>query len=241
MGERWCDGPIIGFDTETTGVDPETARLVSAAIVLDDIAGKRRWELEYLINPGVEIPLEATSVHGISTEEAIQYGLSACDGVTRILKALDTIREHYGPLPVVIYNAPYDLTILDREMGRHLGTELQVSFPVIDPLICDRILDKYRSGRRTLTAVSAAYNVGIAGAHTATGDVVCSLKLARAIARRYPHFGDANVDYLQAYQRTAYKEWAEHFTEFKRKHDPAFAPIPKAWPMCPRVERVNAV
>ncbi len=32
----WYEGPLAAFDTETTGVDVETDRIVSAAVVVQD-------------------------------------------------------------------------------------------------------------------------------------------------------------------------------------------------------------
>ena len=43
----WYEGPLAAFDTETTGVDVETDRIVSAAVVVQDAPGARprvtRW------------------------------------------------------------------------------------------------------------------------------------------------------------------------------------------------------
>lgn len=38
----WFEGPLAAFDTETTGVDVETDRIVSAALVVQDAPGLRR-------------------------------------------------------------------------------------------------------------------------------------------------------------------------------------------------------
>ena len=35
----WYEGPLAAFDTETTGVDVETDRIVSAAVVVQDAPG----------------------------------------------------------------------------------------------------------------------------------------------------------------------------------------------------------
>ena len=50
----WHDGPMVGFDTETTGVDVGADRVVTAAVVRRDATGNqvRSW----LIDPGVAIP-----------------------------------------------------------------------------------------------------------------------------------------------------------------------------------------
>ena len=68
----WHDGPLVGFDTETTGVDVATDRIVTAAVVTRDATGTRART--WLIDPGVPIPPAATAVHGITTEQARTEG-----------------------------------------------------------------------------------------------------------------------------------------------------------------------
>ncbi len=69
----WNAGPFLAFDTETTGVDVENDRVVTAClikIVPGQLAETRNW----LIDPGVEIPEAATAVHGVDTEKARNDG-----------------------------------------------------------------------------------------------------------------------------------------------------------------------
>lgn len=67
----WYEGPLAAFDTETTGVDVETDRIVSAALVVQDAPGARPRVTRWLVNPGVPVPAAATEVHGL-TEEHLQ-------------------------------------------------------------------------------------------------------------------------------------------------------------------------
>ncbi len=62
--------------------------------------------------------------------------------------------------PLVVMNAPFDLTLLDRELRRHRASSLarylqNVSLCVLDPRVLDKHLDRYRKGRRTLTDLCA--------------------------------------------------------------------------------------
>ena len=69
---------------------------------------------DWLVDPGVEIPTEATAVHGITTEQARELGMDPARAVvprsSRSCAACSTAASR-----VVVYNAPYDLTLLDRE------------------------------------------------------------------------------------------------------------------------------
>jgi DNA polymerase III subunit epsilon len=220
----WSDGTLAGFDTETSSVDPEHARIVSAAIVIDT-PGKDPTIYEWLLNVDTEIPLEATAIHGISTEYAQQHGIDPVVALIEITETLGTLRD----MPLVMVNAAYDLTILDRELSRYDMGPLILRNSIIDTLICDRKLDKYRRGRRTLTSTAAAYGLAIEGAHTASGDVQCSIALARAMARKYPHFANMSLEKLQTLQRLASEERARDFQEYRRMNDPEFI-CDGSWP-----------
>lgn len=54
----WHDSVMIAFDVETTGTDPETARIVSACAVQIAPPDPPTNPPQWLINPGVEIPAE---------------------------------------------------------------------------------------------------------------------------------------------------------------------------------------
>jgi DNA polymerase-3 subunit epsilon len=93
-------------------------------------------------------------------------------------------------VPLVVMNAPFDLTLLDRELKRHRDTPLSSYFTgpawsVLDPRVLDKHLDRYRRGRRTLTDLCAHYEVPLHDAHDAAADAAASLDLVRAIGRRY--------------------------------------------------------
>ncbi|GAA3072253.1 hypothetical protein GCM10020000_66220 [Streptomyces olivoverticillatus] len=48
----WFDGPLAAFDTETTGVDVEHDRIVSAALVTQSQEGALPVVTRWLVNPG---------------------------------------------------------------------------------------------------------------------------------------------------------------------------------------------
>jgi DNA polymerase-3 subunit epsilon len=207
----WSDGPLAAFDLEATSVDPLTARMVSAALVIDR-PGETPEMTTWLIKVS-DIPLEATAVHGISTEESMTKGMPLGDAVTEIVASLRKL-----DMPVCICNGSYDFTILDRECRRATGDGFNPDFPVIDSLVCDRALDPFRRGRRTLTATLAAYDKAIKGAHRAEFDCLAVIELVRAIAARYPQFGKIDLDMLQKLQRESYSTWASEFEKYHRAY-----------------------
>jgi DNA polymerase-3 subunit epsilon len=234
LGMRWSDGPVFGLDSETTGPNPLRDRLVSAAIVLD-VPGEENQIFSWLADPGIPVELEATAVHGISTEMAQAKGESTVRVITSILERMNDIKAAYGRIPLIVVNAVFDLTILNREIKRlKIDSCLSLDFPVIDTLVCDRSLDPWRSGRRTLTATMAAYGMAMRNSHQAEGDVKASIRLARAMAEKYPEFGSADLRRLQGMQRQAAQLRAEQFQAYRRSDgiEPDFTVDP-SWPLIP--------
>jgi DNA polymerase-3 subunit epsilon len=156
------------FDLETTGVDVRTARIVTACVAVLDANGAVVSRRDWLADPGVEIPEGAAAVHGISTERARAEGGAAPEVVAEIINELRAVLER--AMPLVIYNAPYDLTLLRFEAERYGVSPLVEPHPVIDPLVIDKAVDRYRKGKRTLVAAAEHYGVALDGAHDAGVD-----------------------------------------------------------------------
>ncbi|MDD9207096.1 exonuclease domain-containing protein [Georgenia sp. 10Sc9-8] len=229
----WPAGPFLGFDTETTGVDVERDRIVTAALVRRDAAGirVRTW----LIDPGVDIPPAATAVHGITTERARAEGVSPARALSQIADELVETQDR--GVPVVVYNAAYDLAILHHELHRHglptlvdrLGRECM---PVIDPLVLDRGLDRDRAGKRKLHDLCRHYEVAEeADLHTAEVDVVATLDVLTRITDRFPQVARAPLAEVHRWQTAWHRDWAAAVNS--RRSDPSLAgpganPV---WPM----------
>ncbi|MDG9718224.1 3'-5' exonuclease [Streptomyces sp. DH24] len=184
----WFEGPLAAFDTETTGVDVETDRIVSAAVVVQDAPGMRPRVYRWLVNPGVPVPASATAVHGLTDEHLQRNGRWPAPVMYEVAETL--AEQASAGRPLVVMNAPFDLTLLDRELRRHRASSLSRWFEatplrVLDPLVLDRHLDRYRKGRRTLTDLCAQYGVTLEGAHDAGADALASLDVVRAVGRRF--------------------------------------------------------
>jgi len=175
---------VIGvFDLETTGVDVTRDRIVTAHVGLLDGTGAHVRARDWLADPGVPIPDGAAAIHGITTARARADGRPAGEVVAEVTEALRAMLD--AGIPVVAYNAPYDFSLLKHEAQRH-GVEPIVSpSPVIDPLVVDKTYDRYRRGKRTLSAVAAHYAVRLDDAHDAAADAVAAGRLAQALAERF--------------------------------------------------------
>jgi DNA polymerase-3 subunit epsilon len=226
MSESWFDRLGV-FDLETTGIDIETSRIVSAYVGVIDAAGAPKG-VSWLADPGVEIPTQATAVHGISTERARSEGRLAVDVVGEIVAVIRVLFAQ--GVPLVVYNAAYDLTLLNRECLRYGIEPLSEPTPVIDPLVIDRAMDRYRKGKRTLEAAAEFYGIELMDAHDAEADAVAAGRVAQAIARKYSDTLGDDVVLVHTNQVAWAADSAASFQEYMRRtKDPTFV-AEGAWP-----------
>lgn len=111
---RWRDLPIVAFDTETTGFNPEDGQRViefAAVVFRLDPAGEivSRTRHEWLINPGGPIPRDVTEVNHITDDDVAGKPAFA-----------DVAREIYALLQgavLVAHNLPFDQKFLTHEFN----------------------------------------------------------------------------------------------------------------------------
>ncbi|WP_229731201.1 exonuclease domain-containing protein [Microbacterium faecale] len=171
------------FDLETTGIDVANDRIVTAFVGVLDASGEVIESHSWLADPGIEIPAAAAAVHGVSTETARAEGRAAAEVVGEIIGALRTLFD--TGIPVVAYNAPFDLSVLRHEAARHGLAPIANPSPVVDPLVVDKQHDRYRRGKRTLDIVAAHYGVTLEDAHDASADAIAAGRVALAQAERF--------------------------------------------------------
>ena len=220
---------IAVFDTETTGIAPETTRIVSANVSVLNPYGEVEEEHNWLIDCGIEIPEQATAVHGITTERMRSEGAPAPDSIYELLTIISSFMDQ--GIGVVAYNASYDFTILDREAKRYGFDPLELPRPVIDPLIIDKQVDKYRKGKRTLEAAAAHYGVALTDAHDAAADAIAAGRVAQAIGKKYAADLAFPAEELHDLQVTWAKEQAESYANWRRSQNLPVYPRDGMWPV----------
>lgn len=221
--------PLAAFDLETTGPDPLTARIVTASILTIE-PDNRTITAEWLLDPGIEIPEGASNVHGITTEHARAHGTDYQGGLLEIAGALD--RLWAAGYLVAIMNAPFDLTIIDRESQRLLGMPGRRVGPVIDPLVVDKHLDRYRRGGRTLTDLAKHYGVDQGDAHQSTGDCYTVARIAYKLVRS-PKLAEVDdAETLQQLQRSWRAEQQDSLRAFwQGRGDERWRTVSSDWPV----------
>ncbi|MFK4594650.1 3'-5' exonuclease [Streptomyces pristinaespiralis] len=233
---HWYDGPLAAFDTETTGVDVEEDRIVSAAVVVQDSPGGRPRITRWLVNPGVPVPPGAIEVHGLTDDHLQRNGRWPAPVMEEIARSL--AEQCAAGRPLVVMNAPFDLTLLDRELRRHRASSLsryldRSPLCVLDPRVLDKHLDRYRKGRRTLTDLCAQYEVVLDGAHDAAADALAALEVVRAVGWRFnarlERLSPAELHTLQAVWHAAQARGLQAW--FARSGTPET--VDPAWPLRP--------
>jgi len=228
---------MLAFDLETSGPDPEQARIVTACAGSASAAG---WEpTQWLLKQDGPIPDGAIAVHGITTEHANEHGRDAAECVLEIRNVILTAWSK--GYPVVIYNAPFDLTVLDRESRRHGHGPLNITGPVLDGLVIDKAVDQFRRGSRRLADVCAHYGIALDDAHDATADARASARLVWKLAGILP--GAALRDDLAevtAWQQAQYAEQRRSFAAYRRRQGQPIDDESTDWPIRTYHERTAA-
>lgn len=173
----WLDAPLISLDTETTGTDPESARIVQITLGMSTRPGDwRPWTR--VVNPGVPIPESAAKVHRYTDSRVQTEGTTPSAALAKAWAILNDATRRL--IPIVAHNAPYDLTVLDREFRRHLGEPLPSGLIVLDTLCLYRRFD-WTTGGRSLGKLAARHGITFP-AHDAEADALAALKLLRILA-----------------------------------------------------------
>lgn len=213
---------MLSFDLETTSTDPATARIVTSALVRID--GKEVTATEELADPGVEIPEAAAAIHGITTDKARAEGRDH-DEVLR--ETVEAIKQGWEDgLTLVVFNAPYDLSVL-----RALTGDFTVTGPVYDPLVIDRARDR-RRGKRTLSDMAQHYGVRLDNAHEATSDAMAAARIAwKQVRSLWPDLAEMNEEELMEYQAVQFYRHAVSLRQFLAGKGKNVDDFNLSWPM----------
>ena len=214
---------MLAFDLETTSANPKQARIVTSALVRID--GRDVQKIEHLADPGIEIPQEATNVHGITTEKARAEGRPHEVVLKETVEAIKAAWE--DGLTLIVYNAAFDLTVL-----RSLTGDFTVTGPVYDPYVIDRVSDKWRKGKRTLGAVCEHYGVELGNAHEATADALAAARVAwKQVRQHFPNLAQMEENELMEFQAVKWYEDRVAFKKYLEGKGRDASDVSTAWPL----------
>lgn len=104
---------ILFFDTETTGLNRSTARIVQLAWILSNSNGSEVSRSSMIIKPsGYSIPESAAAIHNITTAYALENGVPLKKCLKQMAELVDDVKL------LVAHNISYDSSILKEEFHR---------------------------------------------------------------------------------------------------------------------------
>ena len=115
---------VVGFDTETTGVDPSRDHVVQFAFVeallnptTQQITEKKAVQVLLRLPPGERIPAEAAAVHGITDAMLKAEGKHPRAVWSRFL---ELVSSDLSDATFVAHNLPFDVAMMRRAFELHL-------------------------------------------------------------------------------------------------------------------------
>lgn len=227
----------VGFDIESTGIDPMTDRIVTFSIIAQD-SNMEQTLYEWTVNPGIEIPEGAAAVHGVTTEDAVRDGRPPAEVLPEIVAVLN-YELSFEDAILTAYNCPFDLTMLREEYKRHgiipkdstYVEDLVAHVGIIDPLVIDKEVNKYRRGSRKLIDVAETHGFNLTNAHNSTADVEATIYLAEKFMTMFED--KATVYELMELQATAKAGQASSLSEYFKKQGREDWEVDGSWPIQP--------
>ena len=181
---RWASASLAVIDFETTGLTPETDRIVEIGVAC--FGGGQLTKLKHwLVNPGMPIPEGARNVHGIGDAEVAD----APRFEHLAVELVEVLKDH---MPVA-YNAAFDRAFLHAELeragintrGDELAPACSAEVEWIDPLVWTRELYRDDSSRK-LADIAARLGIALERAHRAASDAETTGRVLLALAERMP-------------------------------------------------------
>jgi DNA polymerase-3 subunit epsilon len=139
----------IVLDTETTGLDPyQGHRLIEIGCIelINRIPSGQTFHR--YVNPGRDIPADATAVHGLSSEFLRDKPDFA--------EIVEELIEFIGEAPLVAHNASFDLGFINAELER-VGKVAITRDRLVDTLVLAR--RKHPAGPNRLDDLCARYGI----------------------------------------------------------------------------------
>ncbi len=171
MKAAFDEASFACFDFETTGFSPKRDRVIEVAVVTVT-QGTVGSSWTSLINPGDDVELGATHIHGIK-RDWIRSAPSFAEIAGTLFSLLD------GKV-LVAHNANFDLGFLRSEMSRAELLPKGTLFPHWDTMKAADFAPSLPASRK-LIDVAAAFGVEITNAHQALDDALAVAEIVAAV------------------------------------------------------------
>jgi DNA polymerase III alpha subunit (gram-positive type) len=159
------DGPLVFFDVETTGLDPNVEDIIEIGAISTsfdgvDVAVDAFWTL---IDPGRQLPKKITEITGL-TDADMKTGANPKDAYASFLDWTARV----GPKRFVAHNSSFDERMLRCNLGRR-----GIDDSIVPEFLCTMKLSRKclpRLENNKLQKVAEHYGIVNAKAHRAVTD-----------------------------------------------------------------------
>ncbi|WP_299045757.1 3'-5' exonuclease [uncultured Polaribacter sp.] len=178
--------PIVFFDLETTGVNIGSDRIVEISILKVFPNGNKESKT-WLVNPEIEIPQEATDVHGITNEKVVTE--------PTFKELAPKVNEMIADADLAGFNSNrFDIPLLAEELMR-----AGIDFDMNNRKAIDVQVIFHKKEQRTLSAGYQFYcGKELEGAHGAEADTNATYEILLAQLEKYDDI-ENSVDALSEF------------------------------------------
>ncbi len=169
--------PLAFFDLETTGINIASDRIVEISILKVNPDGSEE-KYTQRVNPIIEIPKEASDIHGITNEDVLNEPSfkEIAPKVSELLKGCDLAGFNSNR---------FDIPLLAEEMLR-----AEVDFSMKNRLAVDVQTIFHKKEQRTLSAGYKFYcEKDLEDAHSAEADTLATYEILKAQVAKYDDIG----------------------------------------------------
>ncbi len=163
--------PAVVIDTETTGLDPASDRIVEiAAVRITDGQAEPDRAFQVMVNPGISIPSSSTAIHTITDAD-----VATADGIADVIPVFS---QWIGNAIMIGYSIGFDLAVLKAEHQRHdVRWQAPRSLDVrhLVALIARDLPEQ------SLDTAAAWLGVPVTDRHRALGDAIVTLNVFQAL------------------------------------------------------------
>ncbi len=178
--------PIVFFDLETTGIQIATDRIVEISILKVFPNGNKEGKT-WRVNPEIEIPKEASDIHGITNEDVVTEPV-----FSELAAKVSTMIE--GCDLAGFNSNRFDIPLLAEEMLR-----ANVNFNMEGRKAIDVQVIFHKKEQRTLSAGYEFYcGKSLIDAHSAEADTLATFEILEAQIAKYDDV-EGDIDFLSEY------------------------------------------
>jgi DNA polymerase-3 subunit epsilon len=178
--------PLLFFDLETTGISIGRDRIVEISLLKVFPNGNKESHT-WLVNPEIEIPKEASDIHGITNERVVTEPTfkELAPKINELIKGCDLAGFNSNRFDIPLLAEEMLRAGIDFDMKGTLAIDVQVIF--------------HKKEERTLAAAYKFYcGKKLENAHSAEADTMATYEILKAQLEKYEDL-ENDVNFLNSY------------------------------------------